>query len=548
MRRAYLRVARTLAAAGLLGLPLAVGARPDAPGSEEPAGAEARSQTERALARLSALKVELAWLSDPATFPFPLQACPASAGLEVCGFVPDLATKNTALRLARAHTDLTVVDGIALDPSLLGRPAAHDEVALRLAALEVLRSCRASAGLEVRAAVGGRVQVFGSVRSVEEKRNVSRMLLQALGCTHVVNCLTVVPVERQGQTVTLVSADGSLSVAGTVDFRPLDRPVTCLADKRSAESSAPTNWAANRAHAAIGPPEVLQVSASAAPDQDQLPGQLLPDIAKNLQEGADSAFASSRKTIPMPTRNRIVSGSSIFASYESGSPGLLPTSLTDFAVPVRQQHDLAVGGQTREDSDFATVGPVPAQPVSSAQPQDPMPLPEVVAPPGATGKPRVEAATASRVQTSGQKVGSAAGRPVRGASAQVSPLTADGQWPTAFVGGQSMQAPSESSALQVVRNSSAVSPAQPTVSLAGGGGLAADVTTPSQALLARFEEQVATLCGPTVRQIQFRQQNQKVVMVLTVANASVQSYVTSKLKQIPDLAESGVEVELLAPK
>jgi hypothetical protein len=324
-------------------------------------------------------------------------------------------------------------------------------------------------------------------------------------------------VQRNGQSVILVSADGSLSVPATSPD-----PIGALVlepTKRSGQSSAATGWAADHVQAAIGPPEVLHVAAPPAQkastgstrppleqvhvpgdpslltDKVQLPGQLLPAISTAPPSVANAAPDPGR---PTATREGGAC-SSDFASVGSESPGLLRTSLTEQAVPLGHPED-SVGDQVREVSDFASVGSLPASSGAAAAP--------------------------GKGQTRAQKVVTSAGHSVSRPSTPISPLTADGQWPTAFVGGQSLR-PS-------------VEPPAPPVQ----GPATTTSASPSQAL-TRLEEQVTALCGPAVRKVQFRQQqDQSVVMVLTLADASVQSTVTSKLEQIPGFATSGMLIEL----
>jgi hypothetical protein len=538
MSRAYLRVARLLAA-GLLGLPSVVDARP-----EEPPATAASQPTPQALARLSALQIELAWLSDPATFSFPLQARPAGDGLEVCGFVPDQETKNTALRLARYNANRMIVDAIALDPSLVGRSPAHDTASLQRAALEALRAGHAPADLVVQATFGGRVEVSGQVHSWEEKRMVSRMLLQALGCTQVKNHLVVQPVERAGQPSILVSADGSLSVP----YHPQtpDWPVDGFATAGPAPTET-TNWGCDRMPATIGPPlvtgahyggsafaqdlpqpkhDVTVVRGSAIlANQDSLSGQLLPEIEKKAPDDR-SCWTST--------------GPSEFASHEPGSPGLLPRSLTTFAVPLDSIHVKGGAG-----SDFATAGRMPEKLATPARSQEVSPVNQVVA-----ASETMCLDLSDKALGTNQKIANSSGRPPRVPAVQVSPQTSDGKWPTAFVGGQSIQPPVASTP-PTSRIAPPVVPTPPIVRLTGDVGVVAGPTMVMQSPIvaqARFQKQVEALCGSTIRQIQFVQQDNRTVMVLTVANSSVQSNVLGKLKLIPDLEATGVQVQLIVPQ
>src|SRR5262245_22935923 len=182
MRRALKRAARMLVAAGALGLSQPAWA-------QAPAAAPAR-QPSAGQAHLERMKVELAWMSDPVTFSHPLEAHVRGASLEVRGTLPDPGLKDHALRVARQHCFLPVVDGITVTASSAvvpaGAPDALEGTARRLLVRHL--GPRAT-GFEVSAQPDGQVSVHGSVSSVEEKVTVSRCLRQVPGCTSVVNRL-----------------------------------------------------------------------------------------------------------------------------------------------------------------------------------------------------------------------------------------------------------------------------------------------------------------------------------------------------------------------
>src|SRR5262249_58069456 len=73
--------------------------------------------------RLEEMKVELALLSDPATFGCRLKASVDGAGMLVRGFVPNEAVRAKAIQLARTGTHLTVADGMKINAPLSMRAA-----------------------------------------------------------------------------------------------------------------------------------------------------------------------------------------------------------------------------------------------------------------------------------------------------------------------------------------------------------------------------------------------------------------------------------------
>jgi hypothetical protein len=188
MRKGLGRAARILMAAGALGL-----ARPAA-AQVAPAEAPAVAAEESALpARLEELRVSLAWLTDPATFPHELTARVRGDSLEAGGAVPDSVVKELALKLARQHTSLPVVDAVEVRPAKAAPRVALPAQAVQRAAAALLSVAVGVRGrdMSVQARPDGQVTVRGSVGSLEEKLNVSRRLRQVLGCTAVVNRLTV---------------------------------------------------------------------------------------------------------------------------------------------------------------------------------------------------------------------------------------------------------------------------------------------------------------------------------------------------------------------
>jgi len=63
--------------------------------------------------RLAEIAVELAWLGDPVTFPYFLEARVEGAKLTVRGFVPDKAVREHALGLARLGLPCLLSNGCA---------------------------------------------------------------------------------------------------------------------------------------------------------------------------------------------------------------------------------------------------------------------------------------------------------------------------------------------------------------------------------------------------------------------------------------------------
>lgn len=149
--------------------------------------------------RLAEMKIEIAWLSDPITFPYYLEARAVGSALEVRGYVPNRQVRDYALNLARVRSPLPVKDALKEHPSLLVTTARMSPQQLHSSAATALREAlpRQHQKLQVRCGADGRVAVAGPVASWDEKLAVSNALRRLHGCTSVQN-LTQVP----GETAT----------------------------------------------------------------------------------------------------------------------------------------------------------------------------------------------------------------------------------------------------------------------------------------------------------------------------------------------------------
>jgi hypothetical protein len=186
--------------------------------------------------KLEELQVELALLSNPATFPYSLGAKRTDANLEVRGYVPSTLIKDQAIEIARKHCSVPVVDKLQLHPTLTLRSPAgpSDELQEGAATLLVESFGAAVVGLEIKTAADGQVVLEGSCESYEQKVEISKKMRGLHGCCSVDNRLTVNPVMRDGRMVTLVTADGSYTLpAGGVPSTPIQTV------HNSAENSPP---------------------------------------------------------------------------------------------------------------------------------------------------------------------------------------------------------------------------------------------------------------------------------------------------------------------
>jgi hypothetical protein len=175
---------------------------------------EERVGTTDAHNRLEEMKVQLALLSDVATFPYPVNTHASGGKMLLLGFVPDAMAKQLALELAQRNTVLKVTDGLKIQGDLKVRPDLRGVEYLQQEGKALLDKNRGDARhpLHLSAQPNGMVAVTGSVYSVEEKLAVSQLFRQLTGCTGVLNQITILPVLRDGQRVVRVTRDGALTM------------------------------------------------------------------------------------------------------------------------------------------------------------------------------------------------------------------------------------------------------------------------------------------------------------------------------------------------
>src|SRR5262249_53347738 len=153
-------------------------------------------------ARLAEIKVELGWLADASTSPFPLTARAFGLTLELRGAVPSESVRVQAVKIAREQSPLTVADTLQVQPDLAVPQPVHEPAeSLALSAAPALSEAvpSYSFAFEIRAQPQGLIEVRGMIPSYEEKVAVSRRLRQLRGCTCVVNNLELTKVLRDGK-------------------------------------------------------------------------------------------------------------------------------------------------------------------------------------------------------------------------------------------------------------------------------------------------------------------------------------------------------------
>lgn len=178
--------------------------------------------------RVTEVNVEVAWLADPVTFPYYLEAHATAAQMEVRGYVPDKAVREQALRIAQVYSSLPVVDAMKEHPSLLVKPGQLSAQQLQSTAQSSLRVAlpKQAQQLKIECGSDGKVVVLGQVNTVEEKVVVSHSLRRLHGCTSVQN-LTTLPSEtaqnaepRDKTPIVKTSNPAEVRDKPVVDVRP----------------------------------------------------------------------------------------------------------------------------------------------------------------------------------------------------------------------------------------------------------------------------------------------------------------------------------------
>jgi hypothetical protein len=172
-------------------------------------------------AHLMEILVELAWIGDPITFPFYLEARVEGSSLQVRGNVPMPAIRQHALKLAQLNTPLPVVDRLQENPRLATRPTRMSPEQLQKVVGAALRESLPGTAkkLQTRCTADGEVAVKGDVDSFERKLAVSRTLRRLHGCTVVIN-LTRVAYDLDGKLADNVRHPTAQTVSITTRVPP----------------------------------------------------------------------------------------------------------------------------------------------------------------------------------------------------------------------------------------------------------------------------------------------------------------------------------------
>ena len=182
--------------------------------------------------RLIEIMIELAWLADPVTFPYFLGARVEGSALHVRGFIANQSARDRALKLAKLHCPMTVIDESVIPPGFSGpaQPARISAGQLEKTGSATLHAFFPEHHFQVKADAAGRIRVLGQVSSFGEKLAVSQELRRMHGCTAVINMVHIVETMQAPQSPASIPRHESTS-AKTPAMPDKPKPTSIMAMK-----------------------------------------------------------------------------------------------------------------------------------------------------------------------------------------------------------------------------------------------------------------------------------------------------------------------------
>ncbi len=186
-----------------------------------PLWAQAQTPQDAEVRRLLEIQVELAWLADPLTFPYFLDAQLQGQTLEIHGHVPSPEVRERACQLARLYCPLAIQDVMREHASLAVRPVRRPPQQLQHMAASSLRlALPASDKILVSCALDGQVTLQGTVTSWEEKLAASQALRRLHGCLCVANQLDIPTVPGHDAHLHHFPCSPVIKASAGLDSRP----------------------------------------------------------------------------------------------------------------------------------------------------------------------------------------------------------------------------------------------------------------------------------------------------------------------------------------
>jgi len=250
---------------------------------------------------IASARVQLAWLADPVTYPFSLEAIVQGNALEIRGAVPNDSVHEKALSLARAESGMRVIDSIRVGPvASPGRQKVRPDLLAKQAVTQARQALgdRGSA-IEVEVWTEGQILLRGQVATLQDKLAASKCLKRVQGCSCVVNELGVRERPRD------------LEAASTI--RPMEAMTSNAADSAAAPGSS-RGAALGSAGMSLGRPYMYQTRwrhLEAAPASADVP------VAQSV---AQESLAIEAAKVPDPTLGVVWIEETEESSAEEPSP------------------------------------------------------------------------------------------------------------------------------------------------------------------------------------------------------------------------------------
>lgn len=524
--------------------------------------------------RLEEMKVELALLSDPTTFPCYFEGRFVSGTLELHGYVPNDLVRHRAVELARRSTFLRLTDALQYraDPSV--RPPLRPARAVQQEAAELLQKSLGEPAkrLSVGVRTNGVIVLAGPIDSMESKLEISRLLRRLPGCFGVLNKLTVHRVARDGQHVVLVTRDGSMVVPSSALELETEQsavpPLTASLPKPVAAAPSPA------AHLPIAIPPVpepsmpqpVQLSANESPTPASRQPTILPPAppisvvatplpAKSLEAQKDELRLPT-PVPPKPAPERIgcvpytpsepklpVKWTSPTTKWEdqveklervNGSPAPPPPSAADREAESPSQATTAsIPAETKwMRASVAKPKPVEASNTSPPIPEEKQTAPSSAMtwrPPGSTEEAEIKAASPPL------KNDASLSAPVRPNLASVTPppasLSSPRRWPPAY---EAAPPPGKGRAGVIVFDDDPPPPPKPPQMM---------TTTAPAIVPANLQRRVNSVCGWQAQSVTVETQSDGILLVrVKVPNLSVQDQLSRKIFAIPEMTTPKVRL------
>ena len=253
------------------------------------------------------VNVEVAWLADPVTFPYYLEARADAARQEVRGYVPNKAVREQALRIAQVYSSLPVYDALKEHASLLVKPTQMPAQQLQNSVQSSLRVALPKQYQQLRIDCGddGKVFVSGPVNNVEERIAVSHALRRLHGCTSVQN-LTTLPIEliqNSGEKLPIVKTSSGTEVKS-------DKPGPAADNK----SKAWLTWPFSKTATTTEEPPLLE------PRKDQAKKPAAPASVPTIPVARTNPEPTPVEPAPLPIKTPVLGVAELRRAIQAACP------------------------------------------------------------------------------------------------------------------------------------------------------------------------------------------------------------------------------------